>query len=114
MPIALILGKLWENKKLIAEILCTIVAAFVIYHFVISVPKQLKAEKAKVIKHEKELERLNELNTLYTGIEQGRVLINASVQTRISSLRGSSMPRNAVIIRGGRVLPSLPHAGASN
>lgn len=113
MPIALILGKLWENKRIIAKFIIVIIIALFVYRYVVVIPAQLKKEREITKQQSKELERLGELNKLYTNIEQGKVTINANVQAQISSLRGSAMPRNTIIIRGGRVLPSLPNVNAS-
>jgi hypothetical protein len=106
---------MWQNKQLLAEIIGVIILVIFCWWFFWHNPKVIKGleeDKAELEADKVELGRViaakdNQIK-LYGDIEKGKVIINAAVQQKISSLRAESRPRRAIIIRAGSVLPPLP------
>lgn len=108
MPIAIILGKLWENKRLVFELISATIVVGLIYWFGIHIPAELKKSQAEV-KTQIERAETAESQVIYLDeVQKGKGKINAAVQTQISTMRSLPVRRNTVIIRGGRVLQDLP------
>lgn len=109
-----VLMMLWQNKRLILEILCCAVIGFLIWHFGFNIPNQLKKAKAEVGEWQKKAEVAENTVLLMTEIQKGKVIIDAKTQSQISTVRAKAIPRKSVIIQSGRVLPSLPNIPATS
>lgn len=103
MPIALLL----QNWKLIVQIAGAVALAVLLWWYLIHNPKVIK----ELEEDKKELSRIIEAQQdqlkLNQDIEKGKVVINAAVQQRISSLRSEARPRRTVIVKAGVVLPPI-------
>lgn len=111
---AMILPWLWQNKKLIVEIIGLILLLILCWWFFIHNPKVIKELEADKSELSRQIEVKNNTIKLYGDIEKGKVVINEAVQLQISSLRSQSRPRRTVIIRAGGVLPPLSPVKAAH
>lgn len=108
------LNLIWENKRIIGELIGVILVAFVIWWFFIHnvmVIDDLEKDKAEL---SRQIEARKQSLQLLDDIQQGKVRINAQVQTQISTVRAAAIPRRTIIIKPGGMLPALPAANASH
>lgn len=98
---------LWQNKRIIAEIIGLLLVGVLAWWFLIHQPKvidDLRNEKAELAR---QVEAGNQALALLNDIQKGKVRINAQVQSQISSVRSAAIPRNSVLIRNGGVLSPM-------
>ena len=99
---------IWQNKRIIGEILGLALACFASWWFFIHNPKvisELENDKAELAR---QVEAGKQALQLLNDIQKGKGRINAQTQSQISSVRSAAIPRRAVLIRNGGLLQALP------
>ncbi len=97
---------IWENRRIIGEIIGLAVLIFVAWWFFVHNPKviaDLEKDKAELARQVQEAAKAQ---VLLNDITQGKAQINENVFKQISSIRAATLPRRTVLIVGGVPLPS--------
>jgi hypothetical protein len=105
---------LWENKRIIGEIIGIVLLIFISWWFFIHNPKiisDLKEDNAELLRLVKNGE--TSIN-LINDIQKGRVTSYAHVQMQLSSIRKNAIPRRTILISNGGVLSTMPTTNSSH
>ena len=101
------LAIIWQNRRIIGEIIGIILLVFIAWWFFWHNPAvidDLEADKAELAR---QVEAGKKAVTLLDDIQKGKGKINAQVQAQLSSIHSSAIPRRAVLIRAGGMLPPV-------
>lgn len=101
-----------KYRREIAEVLVLVLVASLLYWGFVHNPAVIKELKSDIEERDNRIDAMDHRIKLYEDIQKGKVIINAAVQTQISSLRSASRPRRAIIIRSGMPLPALRNGAA--
>ncbi len=100
-----IVAFLWQYKQIIADVIGVIVIAILAWWFFWHNPKVIDSLEKDKAELSRQVENSKNAIVLLDDIQKGKVKINEAVQTQISSVKSQAVPRRAVLIRGGSVLP---------
>jgi hypothetical protein len=98
---------LWENKRIIGEILGLILLCFVAWWFFIHNPKVIDGLEKDKIELSRQVQEGLKAAALLQTIEKGKAGIDRETFKNISTIRAAIIPRRAVLIRGGVPLQAL-------
>lgn len=109
MPIIPIVMKfIWDNKQIIAEVLCGIIVAALIWWFGFHNPAKIKKQEAQISALKAEVQTAHETINLMSTIEARHEIITKTSYRNISTIRYTPKPgRDGVFLNGG-VLQTLP------
>lgn len=108
------LAFLWENRRIIGEVAGLIAVGIIAWWAFWHNPEKIRALEAEKQELSRQVDAGKQALTLLNDIEKGKVRINAQVQAQISTVRAAAIPRRAVIIKPGGLLPALPATNPSN
>lgn len=111
MPIALII---WNNRKIIGEILAIIGLLVLCWWFFIHNPKVIKDLENDKAELSRQLEAGQKAIKLLETIQQGKVVIDAAIQGQISTMRATARPKRTVIIHAGVPLSTMHKTNPPN
>lgn len=107
MP-ALIIGWIWSNKKMLAEVVACLVIALLIWWFGIHNPNKIKAQQREISALQREVTTAHANINLMSSIEARHVTITKNSYRNISSIRYAPKPGRAGLFMPGGVLQTLP------
>lgn len=90
-------------KQILYAVTAAIVAG-IIWWFGFHIPKKYEEEQLKNKKLQEQASIDKKTLTLQTDTQKEKDKINGIVQARLSSIHSSTIPKNSVLIKGGRVL----------
>ena len=98
---------LWENRRIIGELIGLALIVFIAWWFFIHNPKIIDGLEKDKTELSRQIAARDKAIALYADIEKGKVVINESVHAQISSIHATARPRRSIIIRSGVSLPPL-------
>lgn len=95
------------NRKIIGEIIGLALICLVVYWFFIHNPKVIDGLEKDKAELSRQVAEGVKAQTLLNDISKGKVEIDNATFKQISSIRAASIPRRAVLIRGGMPLQTM-------
>lgn len=92
---------LWQNKRLIAELVGLVLAVIVCWWFFIHNPAVIDALEEDKKELNRQVVALEKCAVLLEEIEKGKRGINIETFRQISSIRANAIPHRTVLIRNG-------------
>lgn len=104
---------LWDNKQIIAEIICGIIIAGLIWWYGFHNPAKIKKMDAQIVALKAEVQNAHDAINLLTTIEARHEIITKISYRNISTIRYAPKPgRDGLFVPGGvfncGVLPAVP------
>lgn len=104
----MIIGWLLSNWKLVAQAIGAVCLAVLLWWFFIHNPRVIKNLEADKAELSRQVVNGQKAISLLDDIQKGKGKINEQVQSQIEAVKSAAIPRRAVLISGGSVLPTLP------
>lgn len=104
---------LWNNRKIISEIVGLILVGILAWWFFIHNPKIIDGLEKDKAELSRQVDAGKQAIELLSNIQAGKERINAQTFKNISTIRATAIPKRAVIVHGG-LLPTVPATNSSN